>query len=53
MYCDDYIDWICIGNTGRTFERHQSKLGSLADSVLRAKRMNVLFCPCAGTEMEN
>lgn len=53
MYVEDYIDWICIGNTGRGFDRHQSKLGSLANAVLSAKRMNVLFCPCSGTEMEN
>jgi len=41
----DYIDWICLGNTGRGYEAHQNKLGSLANACLRAKRMNVLFIP--------
>ena len=44
----EYIDFVCIGNTGLGFNPHakeQDYLGSTAGLILRAKRMNVLFIP--------
>lgn len=46
----EYIDWICVGNIGKGFEAHRGKLGSLANAVLRAKQMNVLFIPHSGID---
>ena len=44
----DYIDYVCVGNTGLSFDplTHEANfLGSTAGMVLRAKLMNCLFIP--------
>lgn len=44
----DYIDFVCVGNTGLNFnpQTHEPNyLGSTAAMVLRAKKMNCLFIP--------
>lgn len=44
----DYIDFVCVGNTGLKFNQitHEANyLGSTAAMVLRAKQMNCLFIP--------
>jgi hypothetical protein len=40
-----YIDYISVGNGGMRFDSLNEKnfLGSVANSVMRANRMNVLF----------
>lgn len=44
---DNYIDFVAVGNGGMRFDSSDAKdfLGSVANSVLRARRMNVLFVP--------
>lgn len=44
---DNYVDFVAVGNAGMNFSSNESKnyLGSVASMVLRAKRMNVIFCP--------
>lgn len=40
-----YIDFVAVGNGGMRFDSKNSEqfLGSVANAVLRAKKMNVLF----------
>lgn len=42
-----YIDFVAVGNGGMRFDSSDAKdfLGSVANSVLRARRMNVIFVP--------
>ena len=42
-----YIDFVAVGNAGMRFDSLDAKdhLGSVANSVLRARRMNVIFVP--------
>jgi len=43
----DYIDFIAVGNKGADFSSKQSidYLGRVANSVLKAKKMNCIFVP--------
>jgi hypothetical protein len=42
-----YIDFIAVGNGGMRFDSTNSEhyLGSVANAVIRAKQMNILFVP--------
>lgn len=42
-----YIDFVAVGNQGANFESHKSEqyLGSVSNTVLRAKKMNCIFVP--------
>lgn len=44
---DNYVDFVAVGNVGMNFSssRPEKYLGSTANAVLRAKRMNVIFLP--------
>lgn len=44
---DNYVDFVAIGNAGMNFSsnRPADYLGSVASMILKAKRMNVIFCP--------
>ena len=46
-YIHGYIDFVAVGNQGANFESHKSELylGSVSNTVLRAKRMNCIFVP--------
>jgi len=41
----DYIDFVACGNYGRGYDANKQKLGSLANALLRARRLNVIFVP--------
>ena len=44
--CDCYIDFVAVGNTGVNYLKNKgTTLGSVANMVVRAKRMNVIFAP--------
>ena len=42
-----YIDFVAVGNQGMNFssKNDEKYLGSVANAVLRAKRMNCIFVP--------
>ena len=43
---DNYIDFVAIGNAGVNYMKAKNNtLGSVAEMVVKAKRMNVIFCP--------
>ena len=43
---DNYVDFVACGNQGVNYGKNKStSLGSVANMVVRAKRMNVIFCP--------
>jgi len=43
---DEYIDFVAVGNTGVNYLKNKgTTLGSVANMVVRAKRMNVIFQP--------
>lgn len=42
---DNYVDFVAVGNAGVNWQKSKSTLGSVANMVVRAKRMNVIFCP--------
>lgn len=43
---DNFVDFVCVGNNGVNYMTSKGNtLGSVADMVVRAKRMNVIFCP--------
>lgn len=42
----NYIDFVAVGNNGANHNSNSdTTLGSVADAVIRAQRMNVIFCP--------
>lgn len=43
----EYIDFVGCGNLGRGYATNNQKLGSLANILLRARNMNILFVPKA------
>ena len=43
----EYIDFVACGNLGRGYATNNQKLGSLANILLRARNMNILFVPKA------
>jgi hypothetical protein len=43
---DNYVDFVAVGNTGVNYMKNKgTTLGSVANMVVRAKRMNVIFYP--------
>jgi len=42
---ENYVDFVAVGNAGVNWQKNKSTLGSVANMVVRAKRMNVIFCP--------
>jgi len=43
---DNYIDFVATGNTGVNYAKNKgTTLGSVANMIVRAKRMNVIFAP--------
>lgn len=43
---DNYVDFVAVGNTGVNYMKNpDTTLGSCADMVVRAPKMNVIFCP--------
>ena len=41
-----YIDFVGVGNNGVNYMKNKgTTLGSVADMIIRAPRMNVIFCP--------
>jgi hypothetical protein len=43
---DNYIDFVAVGNNGVNYMKNKgTTLGSVADMVVRAPKMNVIFCP--------
>jgi hypothetical protein len=42
---DNFVDFVAVGNTGADFSSHTDKkyLGSVANGVIRASHLNVLF----------
>lgn len=42
---DNYVDFIACGNTGNNYTNSKKQLGNTAGMCVRAKRMNVIFCP--------
>tara|TARA_B100000787_G_C16119769_1_gene262118 strand:- start:471 stop:671 length:201 start_codon:yes stop_codon:yes gene_type:complete len=41
---DNYIDFVSCGNVGMSTNK-RSTLGSVAECIVRAKNMNVIFTP--------
>ena len=43
---DNYIDFVAVGNVGvNALKNKGTTLGSVADMIVRAPKMNVIFCP--------
>lgn len=43
---DNYVDFVAVGNNGVNYAKNKgTTLGSVAEMILRAPKMNVIFCP--------
>lgn len=47
LNCEDYVDFVVVGNQGADFSTNDSKkyLGSVANEVIRHTRINCVFMP--------